>query len=196
MPAVVAGPRSGAGNFSREREVRNLEVCLRRVAGDQPWIVLSSQHPGGLTWPDDFAIVRNVLRKSDRRWQTVPVRPQRPHDRTVAGGEIRCPRDNVFLTERLMRNTGEHLVATGGMGLILCDHCPKYGQLVCVDRCPRHEFSNSQARHHRINPAILPANFLRCQRFGIPCFVLGRPTQQPQQNHRLCGTKPRRLINC
>src|SRR5215469_2395273 len=92
-------------------DVRDLEIKLRRIAREQPRVVLGAENSAGLPGPDNFSAIGNAVRERDGDGKGALVvlldvlrygSPMR--------GQIRRLGDRVLGTERNVRNPGHHLI--------------------------------------------------------------------------------------
>ena len=83
-----------------------------------------------------------------------------------------------------MWHPGQHLVATGGVGVVIGRHGPQDRDLIREFGGERHQFAHTQSGGCRVDRAKFSPDLGGCVWLGVPGFVLGRSADQAKHNHR------------
>lgn len=173
------------GDSLLELQVGDVEVVGGGIAGEQPGIGFASEPAGVLSRPGDHAVVEDVQGELDGSGDAIDGWLQVPDD----AADVRVPvgelRRGVFPVHGDVRDAGEHLVAAGGVGVVVGGDGAEDGGLVGVCGGEGHEFADVDAGNCRGDGAELAADFLGSVRFGIPGFVLAGAAEQADHDDRL-----------
>jgi hypothetical protein len=169
----------------RQIELLDPISCGSQLCIQQPRILGSTQVPRVLPRPDAPVGIEDPVRERDRRWKVAPIGPEPAEHRAEAGGIVWWARVGILEVHRLVRPTCEHVVATGGVGVVCGRHRTKDADLIGHRSRLWHQLADREAGNRRADGAKFAPDLGGRVRLGVPRRMLGWPSHQEEQDARL-----------
>src|SRR5205823_3464214 len=136
--------QSCGGNLNGRGEIRKPEVRRGRLAGQEPRIGASAQKAAVLARPNTGVRIEDTMREADSARQ--PSRPVSLVESADNGAQVRrIVRGSwigVLKIHGLVRVPGQHVVAAGGMGVVIAGYGPEHAKLVGMARGAGEQFAD------------------------------------------------------